>query len=233
MLLAVGVEYGVDHAEAHFQLTVVQAAIENVTQRFHRRVRNRAQVVDEIELRFQIDHAGVGHQRVELCHRHIDDRGALRPHSRDGGAHGIGNLGVGIAEVRQEQANARPTQRVLVQRCLELRHWLIAKDRSDRVFAVVAHAHIERDGEIGHGARQRATDVLRVRQRHDTATAHQPLCGTQANEGVEGTRNANRAARIRTPAHCGKTRGDGRTRTAARATGASRGVVRIACLSAE
>ena len=89
---------------------MVQAAVEDLAQRLHRRVGLLGQVVGEVELELVADHAALAQQVVEPRHRHLDQFRALRLHRVQALADDAADLVVlrRGTEQRPQHADPRP-----------------------------------------------------------------------------------------------------------------------------
>ena len=96
----------------------MQAAIEDLAERLHRRVRLLRQVVRQVELELVADDAALAQQLVEAGHGDVDDFGALRLEAVERLAHDAGDFVVfrRRAPQRPQHADARALETVGAER---------------------------------------------------------------------------------------------------------------------
>ncbi len=143
---------------------VIQAIVQCFTEGFQRCIGDLGEIVDEIVLELEVDHARAVRYAVESRDRDLDQRRAACFHLVQRSAYDARRfLVVGFgAEILGEDADASAAQRRRVERCDEVRERLVFEDSRCGVGRVRTDRCVECDGEIRHRARQRAGDVLRV-----------------------------------------------------------------------
>ena len=124
-------------------------------------------------------------------------------------------------------ADSRALQRVLAQEMgVTLRRAPVA-ERGDRIGGVVAGHHIEQQGCVRDGSRDRADLVLRLAVRDHAAPTDQPARRPDADQTVRRRGRADRLARIAASPDQRKVGRDGRAGAAAGSAGGAGEVVGI------
>ena len=161
----------------------------------------------------------------------IDDDRAQRPEHGDRLLHHQIRACVLAHEVARD-ADARALQRAALQmrRVVALEPALALLRRL--ILGIDAGHHSQRDRDAVDAAGHRAARVEGERQRHDAGAAQQAVRGLEADDAVGERGTADGAAGVGAQADLRECGGNGRSRAAARASGAARQVVRVQGLAA-
>ena len=221
--------------EGAVQSLVVETRLHDLLERRHRSVRDPGQVVHQVELELQVDQAGACEQAVQAGDGCVYHLGAQRVHPGQRGAHDLGDPPSAPALLQPvgQHADAGALQRGRVESVLEAGGRAPLQHGRGGIGGVRPDRRVQRDRQVGHGARERAAGVLRVRERQDAVDARQPLGRPQPEQVVHRRRDADRAAGVTPPPHRREARGHRRPRPPRAPARVARGLVGVAALPAQ